>query len=201
MPELARRQVAHYGVRFEVRRNTNWPGLFERIRARGQWPSDNARYCTSEMKTGVGMKFVTEVVARLGLDRPARVLYALGLRAEESRSRAKKPPLHVNTAKSSRNRTITMWNPVLDQTEAQIWDRIRASGVPHHWAYDAGMRRLSCSLCPLAGAADLACAAGLRPRLAAEYADLEQAMGVPFKRGLPLAQIVAGQSRSTSTVH
>ncbi|MGW3353286.1 hypothetical protein ACWDA3_59220 [Nonomuraea rubra] len=48
------------------------------------------------------MTWVTEAVAQLAVsDRPARVLYCLGLRAEESTGRANQPPLMINQARSS----------------------------------------------------------------------------------------------------
>jgi 3'-phosphoadenosine 5'-phosphosulfate sulfotransferase (PAPS reductase)/FAD synthetase len=49
--------------------------------------------------------------------------------------------------------------PIHDWTEEQVWQRIRASGVPYHPACDQGMTRLSCSLCVLASRADLVRAA------------------------------------------
>jgi hypothetical protein len=47
-------------------------------------------------------------------------------------------------------------------------------GFAFHWAYVAGMRRLSCSFCIMASREDLARAAGLRPDLFAEYVALER---------------------------
>ncbi|MBQ1165269.1 phosphoadenosine phosphosulfate reductase family protein, partial [Streptomyces sp. A73] len=75
----------------------------------------------------------------------ARVLYCLGLRAEESSGRAKKPVLSVDDAASSGVREVVTWLPIRHWTEAEVWARIKASGVRYHWAYDKGMKRLSCS--------------------------------------------------------
>ncbi|MBQ1164414.1 hypothetical protein KBZ21_41225, partial [Streptomyces sp. A73] len=49
----------------------------------------------------------------------------------------------------------------------EVWARIKASGVRYHWAYDKGMKRLSCSFCVLASREDLECAA--RPTRAEAY--------------------------------
>ncbi|MBQ1164686.1 phosphoadenosine phosphosulfate reductase family protein, partial [Streptomyces sp. A73] len=78
----------------------------------------------------------------------------LGLRAEESSGRAKKPVLSVDDAASSGVREVVTWLPSLHWTEAEVWARIKASGVRYHWAYDKGMKRLSCSFCVLASRED-----------------------------------------------
>ncbi|AJC58618.1 phosphoadenosine phosphosulfate reductase family protein [Streptomyces sp. 769] len=188
--DLARRQAEHYGLRFEVRRSAKWASLLHRIRDRGQFPNLFNRYCTA-IKRDLSRKFITEQVTALGITgRPAKVVLVLGLRAEESRSRATKPAVEIDRRASSGRRTITLWYPVLRWSTTEVWERIRASGVPYHWAYDQGMSRLSCSLCVLASAPDLTCAARLRPELAQEYADQEAEMGAPFRRDLSMAEII-----------
>ncbi|WP_405803459.1 phosphoadenosine phosphosulfate reductase family protein [Streptomyces sp. NBC_01187] len=189
--ELARRQAAHYGLPFEVRRSLKWPSLVHRIRARGRFPNFLNRFCTAEMKRGVSGRFITEQVAALRVtDRPARVVLVMGMRAAESRARARKTAVEVDRRASSGRRTVTLWYPVLRWSTAEVWQRIHDSGVPYHWAYDQGMSRLSCSLCVLGSIPDLTCAARLRPELAREYADLEIEMGQPFRRELPMAEII-----------
>ena len=42
---------------------------------------------------------------------------------------------------------IDDWLPLHDWSVDQVWGRIRASGVPHHPAYELGMPRLSCCFC------------------------------------------------------
>ncbi|MFE9455776.1 phosphoadenosine phosphosulfate reductase family protein [Streptomyces californicus] len=188
--DLARRQAAHYGLPFEVRRMTKWPSLVHRIRARGQFPHLMTRFCTSE-KRGVARRFMTEQVKDLGpLGRPARIVHVMGFRGQESRARARRPAVEVDRRASNGRRTVTQWYPVLRWSEAEVWQRIRENGLPYHWAYDAGMSRLSCSLCVLASVPDLECAARLRPELAREYADLEKEMGVPFRRELSMAEVI-----------
>lgn len=187
--ELAAEQAAHYGLRFEMRHREQGL-LLEQVRQRGMFPDARNRYCTSDQKRGPSRKLVTQLVRELGLNRQARVLYCLGLRAEESSGRAKKPDLQVDPSASSGVREVTVWLPILRWTEQQVWDRIRTSGVRYHWAYDRGMKRLSCSFCVLASREDLVCAARLRPDLAAEYAALEAEMGHRFKADLSMAEVV-----------
>ncbi|MEU0722904.1 phosphoadenosine phosphosulfate reductase family protein [Streptomyces sp. NPDC006140] len=188
--DLARQQADHYGLPFEVRSPAKWPSLLHRIKARGQFPNLFNRFCTAE-KRGVSRKFITEQVAELGITGgPARIVLVMGLRAEESRARAGKKAVESDQRASSGRRTVTLWYPVLRWSTAEVWQRIRERGLPYHWAYDAGMSRLSCSLCVLASLPDLTCAAGLRPELAREYADLEAEMGAPFRRDLSMAEVI-----------
>ncbi|MBY8884817.1 phosphoadenosine phosphosulfate reductase family protein [Streptomyces sp. PTM05] len=195
--DLARRHADFYGLPFEVRRSARWPSLVHRIRDRGQFPGLFTRYCTSEMKYAVARKFITEQVATLGVTgRPARVVLVLGLRAEESRDRAAKPTVELDRRSSSGRRTITLWYPVLRWSTAEVWDRVRATGLPHHPAYDQGMSRLSCSFCVLASIPDLICAARLRPELADEYTRLEADMGSPFRRELPMSEVIRRAGRA-----
>lgn len=193
--DLARRQAEHYRVRFEERHRVQGD-LLEQVRHRGMWPSSAARYCTSDQKRGPARKLITELVAELGpLNRPARVLNCMGLRAEESRARMNKPVLSRDDGASSGKRIVHTWLPIQDLTETQVWQLIRESGVPHHPAYDRGMRRLSCSLCVLASKDDLVRAAQLRPELAQEYAELEAEIGHRFRTDLSMNDIIAAAGR------
>ncbi|OLT22876.1 phosphoadenosine phosphosulfate reductase, partial [Actinomadura sp. CNU-125] len=189
--DLAREQAAHYGFRFEITRREKG-GLFQQLRTeRLMFPSSPARWCTSDQKTSQGRKVVTRLVTELDLNRPAEVLYCLGLRADESPGRARKPVIEVDKAGTSGRRTIRRWLPIHDWAETEVWDRITASGVPYHPAYDQGMTRLSCSLCVLASRDDLVRAARLRPDLAAEYAALEVELGHQFQADRSMADIIA----------
>lgn len=67
-----------------------------------------------------------------------------------------------------------------------MWERVLRAGTRHHPAYDAGMSRLSCSLCILASRQDLVLAAGLRPALAKEYLGVEERIGHDFREDLPV---------------
>ena len=90
---------------------------------------------------------------------------------------------------------MTRWLPIFDWTEAEVWQTIARSGVPYHPAYAAGMPRLSCVFCVLAGRKELVLAAKLNPRLAREYAQLEARIGHTFKADLSMAEIVAAANR------
>lgn len=167
------------------------------LRAKGDtstpaWPSSAARYCTSDQKTGQVAKLMTALAAQhraAGNTAPIRILNCLGLRADESPARARKAPLGPDKASNGR-RTVTRWLPIFDWTVEQVWATIARSGLPHHPAYDAGMPRLSCVFCVLAGRRELVLAARLNPDLARQYLAVEQRVGHTFKADLSMAQIV-----------
>lgn len=188
--ELAAEHAEHYGLRF-IKIARPHGDLLVQIEQRGMFPDAARRYCTSDHKRGQGRKALTALVTELGLDRPARVLNCMGFRREESPARAKKVALRRDGSASNGRRRVDEWLPILEWTTAQVWARIGQAGTRHHWAYDAGMPRLSCSFCVLASRSALVRAAQLRPALAAEYAAVEERIGHRFRQDLSMAQIVA----------
>lgn len=201
--ELAERQAAAYGLRFEV--VSRGEDLLDQVvtrhetlRAKGDtttpaWPSSAARYCTSDQKTSQVAKLMTRLAAEhrtAGNTAPLRILNCLGIRAAESPARAKKSPLGPDPASNGR-RTVTRWLPIFEWSDAEVWATIRRSGLPYHPAYDAGMPRLSCVFCVLAGRRELVLAARLNPDLARQYVAVEKRVGHTFKNGQSIADIAA----------
>jgi 3'-phosphoadenosine 5'-phosphosulfate sulfotransferase (PAPS reductase)/FAD synthetase len=183
--ELAEKQAAHYGLRFEVVANKKT--LLDRVRERQQWPDAARRFCTSELKTGQVQKLIVQLSREAG--RFIRVLNCLGMRAEESPARAKKPVFSVDAATNSK-RHVDRWLPIHEWSLVDVWARIKTSGVPHHYAYDKGMPRLSCCFCILASRSALVLSAKLNPALAEEYVQLEAEINHKFRQDLPIAEIV-----------
>jgi len=190
--ELAEHQALSYGLRFEVVRRDRGD-LLEQIEARGMFPSSTARYCTSDQKTSQVAKLMTRLAVEhraAGRTAPIRILNCLGIRADESPARAKKTAHGPDTTATNGRRVVDRWLPIFDWTSNQVWSKIRRSGLPHHPAYDAGMPRLSCVFCVLAGRKELVLAARLNPELAAQYAAIEQRIGHTFKADLSMAQVI-----------
>ncbi|MEW2401984.1 phosphoadenosine phosphosulfate reductase family protein [Streptomyces sp. NPDC046862] len=187
--EVARSHADLYGVPFVVRRSRRWPSLWDRIMDHGNWPGFFARFCTSDLKTAVGRDYADEVAAELRLGRPIRAGYAMGMRAEESRARARKPVIeqHRMTAKTLRD--VTTWLPVHHLKTDEVWKAHREHGIPWHPAYEH-VGRLSCRACPLAKRADLIASARINPEIFAEWADAEKRLVKPFKKNLTLKQII-----------
>lgn len=200
---VAREQSAHYRLRFEVvgREGKN---LLERVEERGKWPDAARRWCTSDFKRGPTLRLVTSLVEeqnarrllpwskplkRAGL-RPIRVLSCMGIRAQESPSRATKEPFARNERASSGRRTVDTWYPIFSWDEEEVWDRVRKSGTRVHPAYATGMSRASCSFCILSSKKDLVTAARLRPALARRYLQAEQTTRHDFRQDLPMREVV-----------
>lgn len=167
--------------------------LADKRRETPAWPSSQARYCTSDQKTSQVAKLMTRLVddrLAAGHVGPVRILNCLGIRAAESRDRAKKTAFGRDSESNSK-RAVDRWLPIFDWSDEDVWATIRGSGLPYHRAYDEGMPRLSCVFCVLAGHRELVLAARLNPGLAAEYVDVEREVGHTFKADLSMAQIAA----------
>jgi 3'-phosphoadenosine 5'-phosphosulfate sulfotransferase (PAPS reductase)/FAD synthetase len=81
------------------------------------------------------------------------------------------------------------WVPLHAWTARHVWDRIRASGVPHHPAYDLGTPRLSCCFCTFSPRPALLLAGPHNPELLAQYVEVERRIGHRFRVDLSLAEV------------
>jgi 3'-phosphoadenosine 5'-phosphosulfate sulfotransferase (PAPS reductase)/FAD synthetase len=202
--DLAAVQARHYGVAFqEVRRERG--DLLEQVEKRGKWPDRGNRYCTSDQKRDQVAKVFTALARRwrgtwrgIGAGRPFRVLNCMGLRAAESPVRAKLEPLVLNARASSGRVEVWTWLPIHAWTVQQVWERIRASGVPHHPAYDLGMPRLSCCFCVFSSRPALILAGKHNPELLAEYVRVERAIGHRFRNDQSIEEISAAVASGES---
>jgi len=148
--------------------------FFEMVRHRRKWPSPQYRQCTSDLKRGPIEKAIRQEMKRRGL---SLVVNCMGLRAEESSQRAKKAVLTFSTRNSKAGREWYDWLPIHDYREDEVFRAIEEAGEAPHWAYEAGMTRLSCCFCIMASMHDLRTAALLYPELYAEYVALEREIG------------------------
>lgn len=180
--ELAREQAEHYGLPF-LTISRPQGDLLEQVRARGKWPSPDNRYCTSDQKRDQIKKLVIAETRALvkESDRPIRVLNCMGMRAEESSTRAKLPVMGFNKRYSSNGRVVDNWLPIHNWTEMEVWNDITISGVRYHWAYDAGLPRLSCCFCIYMPEAVLALSMELMPDLYRDYIAVEKEIGHAFQ--------------------
>lgn len=201
---LITRQCGTYDIPVEVVSKVDSAAapadLLERVALRGLWPSAQQRWCTSDHKRGPIRKYFTRLAREWRddhpeADRPCRILSCIGLRAQESTARARRRPLRSGVV-ATRNQHVDEWLPILDWSDDDVWSKIGDSGLPHHPAYDQGMKRLSCSFCVLGSRAGLIRAAQLRPELAAEYHAVEVAIGHSFRADLTMGEIIEGASHS-----
>jgi 3'-phosphoadenosine 5'-phosphosulfate sulfotransferase (PAPS reductase)/FAD synthetase len=190
--ELAEEQARHYGLAFVAVARPQGD-LLDHIARRGMFPSPSVRYCTSAHKRDQVLKVLTHLAdrTRRGGTSICRILNCLGLRAEESPARARRLPFAVNEVASNGRRWVDDWLPLHAWTAAQVWARIRASGVRHHPAYDLGMPRLSCCFCIFSPRSALLLAGKHNPELLAQYVEVERRIGHRFRQELPLADVQA----------
>lgn len=202
--DLAREQAEHYGLRFEVttriggtakrsgktyQAGEEYGDLLDYAERRGAWPDAQNRWCTSDFKRGPIRRVITQLHREHGSKRTFRVLQCLGLRAEESPGRAKKPQLVREPSACTKLRTVETWLPIQHWTESQVWARIERSGVRHHRAYDLGMPRLSCVFCIFAPRAALMIAGQHNRALLDEYVRVERETGHTFRHGFTIESI------------
>ena len=161
------------GVPFIQAHATSGRSLLERIEARGRFPDSGRRFCTSDLKRGPierELRHYLKSHPRFA----GRLVNAMGLRADESAARARKTPWKRSDRNSRAGRTWFDWLPIFDLSTDDVFRIIHDAGQSPHWAYAAGMSRLSCSFCILASRSDLRRAAELRPGLYRKYVDLER---------------------------
>ena len=163
--------------------------LLDSIEERGRFPSPKVRWCTSSLKRGP----IERELRRYLKANPrfsGRIINAMGMRAEESAARARKPPWRFNERNSRAGRTWFDWLPVFDLSTDDVFRIIRDAGQSPHPAYGMGMSRLSCVFCIMASRADLRTAARLQPALYARYVDLEERIGYTLSpSGRPLSEL------------
>lgn len=141
--------------------------FFDMVESRGMFPSPKYRQCTSDLKRGPIERTIRRMGARL-------IVNCMGLRADESEQRRKAEPFRLNARNSVAGREWYDWLPIHSWRVAQVWQEIAEAGQQPHWAYGAGMTRLSCCFCIMASRPDLKTAAKLRPDLLQRYIDTER---------------------------
>jgi 3'-phosphoadenosine 5'-phosphosulfate sulfotransferase (PAPS reductase)/FAD synthetase len=181
--DIVREQVAHYGLKLIVVKRV-LGDLLEHIEKLGKFPMPTQRFCTSDHKRAQQAKTVTAAHAAwkaAGNTGVYKIVECLGMRAQESSGRSKLEAVARNDRFSTRDREVTTWLPIHDWRLEKVWDRIKASGVRHHPAYDYGMPRLSCAFCIYAPRAALLLAGKHNPELLAEYVRVEEKIGHAFQ--------------------
>lgn len=214
--ELACYHAEYYGLRFIRVQKGESQGtpvsLFQHIVAHGKWPNNKNRFCTSDMKRDPISTVITMLCDELRRGwkallprgckarvRRVRILNCMGMRGQESPARQKLPVFENNERITNESvKHCDNWLPIHDMTTDEVWADIKASGVKHHWVYDAGMPRLSCRFCVLAGRKALVRAAQLDPEGAWKRAMAEEEMGHTFGRDFSMLDIIAEAEELTA---
>ena len=168
---------------------TSGKPLLDRVEERGKWPDPARRWCTSDFKASPISRELRRYLkshVRFG----GRLVNAMGMRAEESAARAGKLPWRRNDRMSVAGWEIFNWLPIFDLSTEDVFRIIGDAGQSPHWAYAAGMSRLSCVFCIMASRADLHTAAQLQPALYQRYIALEGRIGHTLSpSGVPLSDL------------
>lgn len=161
------------GLEFRTVRATKT--FLEMVEHRGMWPSSATRQCTSDLKRGPIEKAIRHYIAEKGLS--GLVVNCMGIRAQESTSRAKQVPFRFNERNSKAGREWYDWMPIFLMRQEQVFASIAAAGQELHWAYSKGMTRLSCAFCIMASKADLQISARENPELFQRILETEKRIG------------------------
>jgi 3'-phosphoadenosine 5'-phosphosulfate sulfotransferase (PAPS reductase)/FAD synthetase len=142
------------------------------------FPSAKARYCTATFKRQVTDKFIRQIAPQRGT-----IVVAMGLRADESRTRANKAVWSIRTSVDAptKQRHVYDWLPIHALTLLDVWTTIRANGNVFHEAYSHGNQRLSCALCVLGSLNDLLIGALHNPEIYLELCRIELESGFSFQ--------------------
>jgi len=173
--------------------------FFEMVERRGMFPSPQQRQCTSDLKRGP----IEREVRRYLKANPrfnGQIVNCMGLRAEESANRAKASTFKFNARNSKAGREWYDWLPIHDMTKDEVFASIASAGQSPHWAYAAGMTRLSCCFCIMSSQADLCTAARLKPELAARYIMMERRIGHTMNMAVPLIDVLKMAASSQKEV-
>ncbi len=144
--------------------------LLQMVEERGMFPSPQQRQCTSDLKRGPIERTIRQTGRKL-------IVNCMGLRAQESSSRAKVNPFAFSTRNSKAGREWYDWLPIHHLLVEEVFQIIADAGQEAHRIYKTGMRRFSCCFCIYASDEDHTIAAGLNPPLYRTYVGLERKTG------------------------
>lgn len=150
--------------------------FFDMVEHRQMFPSPHYRQCTSDLKRGPIEKVIRHYL-KGNPQHGGLIVNCMGLRAEESTSRSKAQVFKLNKRNSKAGREWYDWLPIHDMLETEVFAAIEAAGEEPHWAYKAGMSRLSCCFCIMSSRQDLITAARLNPSLYRRYVETEKRIG------------------------
>lgn len=120
-----------------------------------KWPAMSAdlrvRWCSAYAKTDVFRKTLNNHPDFQGSNNdPYRVLVVTGERREESSNRAKYHEAELHAC-NSKTRIVHAWRGVIDESEQEVWERIRKYKIMPAPPYFIGYSRLSCMTCIFLG--------------------------------------------------
>lgn len=157
---------------YDVRQVIAGKTLLSMAEKRGMWPAPKYRQCTSDLKRDPINKAIRHYIKEN--NHSGLIVNCMGLRAEESSSRAKAEVFKLNKRNSKAGREWYDWLPIHTWSTVRVFQEIKDAGEQPHWAYSQGMERLSCCFCIMASRNDLTVAARLNPGLYKKFVEMEK---------------------------
>jgi 3'-phosphoadenosine 5'-phosphosulfate sulfotransferase (PAPS reductase)/FAD synthetase len=165
-----------------LRRDKNFWDL---VREQGHFPLANYRFCSSMLKYKMLRKWIQDNRKNLGTE----VIVVSGLRAEESRERYKMPVWSKHEVSLKEGFTAWNWRPCHQMTQKEIYERIKAEGLPLHPCYDFSTR-LSCWCCIFAHPNEVRPYAEAHPELYEKACLIEDEIKCKWKPGFALNDLM-----------
>lgn len=151
--------------------------FFQLARKYGRIPSGMTQFCTDFLKVQPIGAFIHAHMTANGYKTS---INATGMRASESKRRAKKAPFQKSKLTQPRkfpNHLIHDWLPIFGYTDEEVFAEIELAGQKPHRIYSEGFSRLSCAVCVNGRIGEHKLVAKLRPELMAEMVELERELG------------------------
>lgn len=138
-----------------------------KIATRKKWPAVSAdlrvRWCSAVAKIDV----FSAAIAGQERFKGKKILVVTGERREESTARSKyqkSEPHRSNAPGKIARREVTHWRPIIDWSEAQVWEIVKKHGIVPHPCYRLGFSRASCMICIFSSAKQAAAVKVLDPK-------------------------------------
>lgn len=157
------------GLPLHVVRNVN-KDFFDMVRHRQKFPSPSCRQCTSDLKRDPIYKWIRNNVKEFN------IINAMGLRAAESRSRAKMNAWKHNKRLSNSRREVVDWLPIHTWSDESVYTWIKDHDLPLHPVYGY-LDRFSCRVCIFSTDDNIRQIAIHDPQAIEKIAEIEQEIG------------------------
>jgi 3'-phosphoadenosine 5'-phosphosulfate sulfotransferase (PAPS reductase)/FAD synthetase len=144
-------------------------GMVAKIRARAGFPTRMARWCTVELKVQPLRAWHDAYIARTGRE----TVNTVGVRAEESASRAKLPEVD-DEPQGSLTWGGWVWRPLLRWSVEDVLRIHQRHGIPVNPLYQRGHGRVGCYPCIYATKEEIRLIAQNSPEVIDEIEELEQ---------------------------
>ncbi len=136
------------------------------------------RWCSPSLKIDVASIAINNEPAFKG----NRLLFLSGERRQESAARSRYAVMEQHRT-HTKSRHVDHWRMVIDWTEEEVWNTMRAFNVTPHPAYRLGWGRVSCLACIFGQADQWASVRLIAPDLFSRIADYERDFGKTIHRG------------------